>query len=361
MQQSLHEPIERDRLRYSHGRNDHRVERIGKKYQHIAYGELIGHLADYHWYLDWDSEPRVLTCLEDFERADIDATYLSGSFSKPAETYLPKPMCLPEMAFNPGSPKSNMAWTKTLDDIPDPVQFLIQSDADGRQWCLQHSFCRSKDYMNGFESSDPFRSAQYGIELIVVDQSELEKVKNLTTEKIKDSRDVFENGWSSPSLFGQRSFRHQASVPALSLSHRATDFRFARITEAFSPKYSEYDRSGISDEASFSTPHPALLAELKLGPKDGWSRFFVTADGDPAFSDNPEFLAGVTVIRQDLIEEFAKRHNLKVVWRVWVEKDGGLGTGHGGGSREQFARNDFIGFFFEDGGNWRGKLIPFRS
>ena len=361
-QQSLHEDIEKHRLRYSHGRHDHRVERIGKKYQHIAYSELVGYLADHHWYLDWNEAPRVLALLEDFERSDIDPTYLSGSFSKPTETYFPETICVPEMIFVADSPESNMAWTKTLDDIPDPVRFLVQSGADGHRWYLQHSFCRSKDYMKGFESCEPFRSAQYGIELILVEQAELGKLQSLTTERINEySHDVFENSWSSPSLFGQRSFAHQASVPALPLSYRAADFKFARITESCSPKYGEFDRSGTSDETNFSTPHPALLAELELSPKDGWSRYFVTADGNPAFSDNPSFLAGITVIRQDLIEEFAKNHGLKVVWRVWVEKDGGLGTNHGSGNHEQFARNDFIGFFFENGGTWKGQLIPFRS
>lgn len=361
-QQSLHEDIEKNHLRYSHGRHDHKVERIGKKYQHIAFGELIGYLADYHWYLDWNEEPRVLTRLEDFKRSDIDPTYLGGSFSKPAEAYSPGAIRVPEMAFVPDIPESNIAWTKTLDDIPDPVQFLVQAGADGHRWYLQHSFCRSQDYMKGFESSEPFRSAQYGIELILVEQAALGKLHSLTTEGInQESHDVFENSWSSPALFGQRSFTHQAATPAFSLSYRAADFKFARITETFSPKYDEFDQSGISDETDFSTPHPALLAELKLRPKDGWSRFFVTVDGNPAFSDNPSFLAGVTVIRQDLIERFAKNHGLKVVWRVWVEKDGGLGTNHGYGRHDNFSRKDFIGFYFEDSGEWKGKMIPFRD
>lgn len=361
-QQSLHEEIERDRLIHSHDSNSHRVERIGKKYQHIALTELVGYLSDHHWYVDWGKELGVLIRLEDFERADIDATYLSGSFSKPTKTYMPEAIRVPEMAFIPDSPKSNMKWTKTLDDIPDPVQFFIQSHTDGREWCLQHSFCKSKDYMKGFESTDPFRSAQYGIELILVDRADLEKLQSLTTKKInQDSHDVFENGLSSPSLFGQRSFKHQASAPTLSLSYRAANFKFGRITESFSPNYTAFDRSGVSGETSFLTPHPALLAELKLQPRDGWSKFFVTADGDPAFSDNPAFLAGTAIIRHDLIEKFARSHNLKVVWKVWVEKDGGLGTNHLGAQHKQFARSDFIGFFFEEGGKWQGKLMPFRS
>ncbi|MER9226139.1 hypothetical protein NKI39_10880 [Mesorhizobium sp. M0664] len=361
-QQSLHEEIEKNQLRYSHGRHDHQVERIGKKYQHIAFAELIGYLADHHWYVDWGKIPSVLIQLEDFERADIDATYLSGSFSKPAGTYMPAAIRVPEMAFVPSSPKSNMAWTKTLDDIPVPTPFLIQPDMDGHQWCLHRSFCRSSDYMRGFESSDPFRSAQYGIELILVNREDLGKLGSLTTEIInQNSHDVFENGWSSPSLFGQRSFRHQASTPTFSLSCDAANFKFGRIAESFSPKYSEFDRSGVTEETGFSTPHPALLAELKLRPKDGWSNFFVTSDGDPAFSDSPEFLAGITIVRRDLIEEFANNNNLTIVWRVWVEKDGGQGTNHFSERHDQFARNDFIGFFFQESGKWQGKLIPFRT
>ena len=89
-QQSLHEEIERDRLIHSHDSNSHRVERIGKKYQHIALTELVGYLSDHHWYVDWGKELGVLIRLEDFERADIDATYLSGSFSKPTKTYMPE-------------------------------------------------------------------------------------------------------------------------------------------------------------------------------------------------------------------------------------------------------------------------------
>ena len=75
---------------------------------------------------------------------------------------------------------------------------------------MQRNFYRSVGYMKGFESSDPFRSAQYSIELILVAQAELQKLQSLTTENIKrDNHDVFEGGWSSPSLFGQRSFKHQ--------------------------------------------------------------------------------------------------------------------------------------------------------
>ncbi len=361
-QQSLHENVEKNRLGRSRSRHDHHVERIGKKYQHIAFAELVGYLADHHWYVDWGQRPRVLTRLEDFQRADIDATYLSSSFSKPILMHKPDAMCVPEMKFVPKRPASNMAWTKNLKDIPDPVQILIQSDSEGDQWCLQKYFCRSDDYMKGFESADPFRSAQFDIELILVAQADLEKVKSLTSEKIKkNGNDVFENSWSSASFFGQRSFRHQASAQTFLLSYEAADFEFGRITESYSPKYSEYDNSGVSEDVDFSTPHPALLAELNLRPQSGWSNVFLAPDGTLVFFDSPAFLGGIAVIRRDFIEKFASDHNLKVVWRVWVEKDGGLGSVNFDAQHRKFARNDFIGFYFEEGGAWFGNLIPFRD
>jgi hypothetical protein len=103
------------------------------------------------------------------------------------------------------------------------------------------------------------------------------------------------------------------------------------------------------------------LAHLKLKPKDGWSSVFVSQDGRPAFVDNPNREEGVAWYRLDVIEQFAHDHDLKVVWRVWVEKDGGLGTHRNGPHHKQFARNDYIGYFYREDDTWRGKLIKFRD
>lgn len=358
----LHEDIERNQMRYSHGRHDHEVERIGKKYQHIAYSELIGYLADHHWYLEHSEEPSILDKIERFERADIDPTYLAGAHSQAMEGYDPGGISVPVLEFVPKNVRSNMDWTRTLCDIPEPTPFLIQTGKDGHDWCLASFFCRNKDYMKGFETRDLFRSAQYGVEVILVDKTQLECIDNLTTEKINQHHhEVFGNGWSSPPLYGQRSFNHQAGKPEFRLDFEAADFKFGRIFEDYSPKYSDYDRSGVSDEQTFATPHPALLCDLKLRPKSAWSRVFVTVDGEPAFADQPEFMAGITIIRHDLLTKFAEKNGFQVVWRVWVEKDGGRGSKHPSARRETFARHDYIGFFYQSPTGWKGGLIPFRA
>ncbi len=361
-QLALHEQIENEVLPYADGRRDHSVERIGKKYQHIAYGELVGYLADYHWYLDFQRDPAILRQLELYERADIDPSYFSGVHSKPIEVLALDGFQVPAMEFVVGTPVRNMKWTETLADIPDFSKYLVQPDDNGTLWALQHCYRRSNNYMNGFESEAPFRSAQYGIELILVPCSDVEKLAKLTTEELKENNhDVFDHGSTGAFFWGQLSYRHLATSLVMPVENEVASFRFGRPKQSFSPKYTEFDHSGVRDESDLIAPHAAILADLKLKPKDGWSSVFVSQDGRPAFVDNSNREEGLACYRLDVIEHFAHAHDLKVVWRVWVEKDGGLGTHRTGPHHKQFARNDYIGYFFREDDTWCGKLIKFRD
>ncbi len=360
--QELHQEIERNELSSSYGRYDHEIERIGKKYQHIAFGELTGYLADHHWYAEYSEKPRVLLEIEEFSRSDIDTTYLSGSYSKKIDYYLPAGIELPNLTFVPSSPRSNMQWAKTLSDIPDPTPYFIQGGDDGHQWCLQHGFRRSRNYMDGFKTTKPFRSAQIGFELILVRARDLENIDQITTQSIKQSNhDIFGNSWSTTPLFGQRTFRHLNGKQEFNLCYKMADIEFGRITEDFTAKYGSYDKSGIDEDRNFSTPHRAILYDLKLAPGGPWSNLFVAEDGTPAFADNPALLGGTCIIRHDLLKEFADKHSLALVWRVWVEKDGGRGNAYHDDGDRMFARHDFIGFYYQSGSSWKGQLIPFRD
>ncbi|AYM10822.1 hypothetical protein G6L58_07255 [Agrobacterium tumefaciens] len=359
---ALHERVENEVLRYSGGRRDHSVERIGKKYQHIAYGELVGYLADHHWYLDFQRDPEILRKLEFYERADIDPSYFSGVHSKPIEVLALDGFQVPAMEFVVDTPSRNMNWTKTFADIPDFSKYLVQTDDNGTLWAMQNCYRRSKNYMNGFESEAPFRSAQYGIELILVPRSDVEKLAKLTTEELKENNhDVFDHGSTDAFLWGQLSYRHLATSLAMPVDREVASFKFGRPKQSYSPKYTEFDHSGVRDESDLIAPHAAILAHLKLKPKDGWSSVFVSQDGRPAFVDNPNREEGLACYRLDVIEQFAHDHDLKVVWRVWVEKDGGLGTHRHGPHHKQFARNDYIGYFYREDDTWRGELIKFRD
>ncbi len=360
---NVHKPIERQALRYSHGRHDHQIERIGKKYQHIAHQELIGYLVDYHWYLDWNSPASILGELERFNRSDIDPTYLASEFAKQASTFFPEGVKVPEMRFTPSEPRDNMEWTKTPVDLPDVVPFLIQKDVDDQEWYLQKSFAQSLGYMDNLETTDPFKSAQLSIELVLFKVEDVGKLDKLTTDSLDgDDGDVFDRGRDPSAFYGQQSAWHLSHPVNLELTYEVGDIKFGRFVESYSPKFGEYDRSGVPSDNGFDVPTMALFSSQKLRPKDAWSTYYVSEDDKPAFvHDHDRGDDGVTVIRADVIKDFAKQSGLKPVWIVWGEKDGGKGNNRLVDEEWLFARNDFLGFYYELGGVWHGNLIRFRS
>lgn len=359
----VHEPIERQALRYSHGRHDHHIERIGKKYQHIAHQELIGYLADHHWYLDWNSPASILQEMERFERSDIDPTYLASEFAKQASTFFPEGVEVPEMRFTPSEPVNNMEWTKSPVDLPDVVPFLIQKDVDGQEWYLQKSFTRSFGYMNNLKSNDPFKSAQLSIELVLFKVEDVGRLDELTTETLDgDDGGVFDSGRDSSAFYGQRSARHLSDPVKFELISEITDIKFGRFVESYSPKFGEYDHSGVQSDKGFNVPTATLIVSQKLTPKDAWSAYYVSEDGKPAFvHDHDRGDDGVTLVRAGVIKDFAKQSGLKPVWIVWGEKDGGKGNNRLVEEERLFARNDFLGFYYELDGVWHGNLIRFRN
>ncbi|TAY14055.1 hypothetical protein [Rhizobium leguminosarum] len=361
--QNLHEPIERQALRHSHGRHDHQIERVGKKYQHIAHQELIGYLADHHWHLDWNSPATILLELERYSRSDIDPSYLASEFTRPASTFFPQGIKIPEMVFKPNEPLENMEWTKTTADLPDTVQFLVQKDVEGQEWYLQKSFSRSLGYMNNIESADPFKSAQFSIELVLFKFEDVGLLDELTTESLDgDDGDIFDGSRESLALYGQRSVQYLSDPVTFELHNDVAGIKFGRFVDSYSPKFGEYDRSGIPSDRGFNVPSAALFSSQKLRPNDAWSTYYVSEDGRPAFvHDNDSRDDGVTVVRADVINAFAEEKGLKPVWIVWAEKDGGKGSNRFGQEHRLFARNDFIGFYFETGGTWHGNLIRFRE
>jgi len=360
---SLHESLEKALGSGSYyDRHEHGIERIGKKYQHIAYQELIGNLADHHWYIeDLDAEINILDQLETFERPDIDISFFAGSLSRPLVAYDPGGMQFPAINFEPQSIESNKEWATHCSDAPDPTPFLVQTGNDGFDWAIVNHFARNKDYIERFHSEKPLRSCQYSIELILVHEDHVKQLLELKAESIVGyDLDAFDQGWSTPEIYGQRSFRSTADYNQIDMDNKFGKIPFTRIGVNFSPKYSEYDYSGAQDSSSFITPKPSLIKHLKLKPKSPWSCLFTNEDDEPAFVDTQLEHGQACIIRLDLLNTFAKTHNLQPVWRVWLEKDGGQGIAKNI-DRSTFVRKDYIAFFSKISNKWIGNFRPFRN
>ena len=124
--------------RYFPDRGDrmgHSVERIGKKYQWIAYNELCGYLIDYHWYFgDWGDTPTPFDRVDPFDSRDIDpSVWLDGSAAASPDSRIP-PLSVFATDFQATSVETALAWTRSFDGLLQPLQHVptgVNRDSQG--------------------------------------------------------------------------------------------------------------------------------------------------------------------------------------------------------------------------------------
>lgn len=115
-------------------------ERIGKKYQWIAFYELLARLADHQPLMpDWgqkeqrqyDGPWQVL-----ISRSDIDPSLLLRSSERVVWDSIPRCWWAPALPTFPvpSTPISRLTWLEISDDLPSPLELIKVSDGNGNIW-----------------------------------------------------------------------------------------------------------------------------------------------------------------------------------------------------------------------------------
>lgn len=347
-----HAEIEQEHLGGS-GRSEHAVERIGKKYQWIAYHELIGHLADYHWFLRWREEPVILDDVLLVEDLDIDLSFAGLDRSL-------LPIGLPSLGLRPTnfeplpSVEASIAWAQSLDDLPE-IQSVVEGlDEAGTRWWVVSSWRQDDHYMSKQQADGPMRSSQAQIQLIVMRPADLEMLYAQAVTGRTDLNELSEDEHARARLFGE--YRPETALADRLLNQRFMDFEVGRLSHAFSPDRGEYDLGGVKG-GSFAVPRGPVLTGLGLGPAGPSQPWFVNALGELVLIDqgvsSKEHLPDL--VNADRLEPWLAAQGLVVAWRYWGEKDGGMGSGAGFSRRDgPFARETFCGLWWKDGAAWNG-------
>lgn len=114
------------------GGHDGHIERYGKKYQWVAYYEVLGRLAD-HFQLKerWsDGDPFPYACPEQVTYRDIDPTVLvRGGVPDPSGA---RPWFAAAAATFPGEVATE--YPQDLAGVPDPLELINATSPDGSQW-----------------------------------------------------------------------------------------------------------------------------------------------------------------------------------------------------------------------------------
>jgi hypothetical protein len=136
-----------DRQMPSGDRMEHRVERIGKKYQWIAYHELVGRLSDIALLkAPSRDEPMLYDGPWQVGTREMDPTVLVTHSKQQESNRQQATWWAPHTTnWRIDSPESKIAWMEDeVRDIPDPVQQIDVTDPNGRRWLVLNTFV-SKD------------------------------------------------------------------------------------------------------------------------------------------------------------------------------------------------------------------------
>lgn len=352
---TLHEPIE-ELTCYWGGRDKHETERIGKKYQWIAFHELIGVLQDHYWHEGRDRSPEVLTDLLLVKGLDIDLSFTGVDASRWPQG-LPS-LGLPRTDMDPPvSVEAGQAWTfdrSDLPHVPDEVEGLA---ADGDRWWVVHTYRQDTGYMDKLQGDQPLRTCQGAIQLVILRADDIQRLHDRQSTERVNNVEMGDGGWFHDRMFGQ--YRAELADGGPGLNSGAEDVGYGRVSRRFSPHRGEYDHGGLKEHPSFEIPRAWILDGLGLKPAGPWASWFVDDAGRPGLVD-PEGLdrgEAASMINAELLEPYLRANGYVAAWTYWGEKDGGMGSGPGFSARYgQFERQTWCALWWREEGVWKGSL-----
>lgn len=349
-----HQALE-ERMSFWGGREKHALERIGKKYQWIAFHELIGALQDHYWSVGDDGAPEVLTNVLRVEALDIDLSY-TGTESMSLSPVLP-PLGFASSDFaRPASVEEALTWARTPTDIPHVPDLVEGRAADGGRWWLVYGTQRDQGYMEKQQAVGPMRTAQGSAQLVIVSAADIAVLHERLRAGRLNAVEMMDGGHFHDDLFGQ--YRSELAGDDPDLARRARKIDYGFVSRRFSPHRGDYDHSGVR-EVGFEIPRPWVLRGLDLRPAGPAAPRFMDREGRLVFVDRAAIddTRGRPMINADRLEPLLTMRGYVAAWLYWGEKDGGMGSGKGFSRRDgPFARETYCGLWWRSETGWEGSL-----
>lgn len=325
-----------DRQMASQGRMEHRVERIGKKYQWIAFHELTGRLSDialldgrfrddpelYYgpWQVDTrEMDPTILVTRTKQRDADRQgATWWSPHSSR----------------WRADPPEVRIAWMEDQSqDVPNPVQQIDVTDPDGRRWLVLDTIVARNHSVMVDGERVIHRMTWHKVKSMLVARDDVERLERLLTRSAGD-RD-HPPGVEMPSDGYLGEYPWHPAFENVDGSWELGEHCAIPVKATVADWHVERSGHDYSVEESFNltVPAPALMRGLHLRLAEGRSLAYAAADGrvlfkDPS-ADEPGFSAAV--VDRDAMRAFLDAEGLEIVWVFTGEKSAHGGRPHRNG------------------------------
>ncbi|CAB3737701.1 hypothetical protein R8871_06352 [Paraburkholderia graminis C4D1M] len=335
-------------------RNEHSLERIGKKYQWLALYELVARMSDNLERLpDRDTDPLRLR--------NLDPSLLVDHVAADDWEEVPaKPFWIgaaPELAAR--TPAEAITWLHSSEDILDGVENVaVRCEDDDRHWLVLTGFKTWRTPTQGMHCEAWRRVACVVVRAVDRDTT----LELMSAGQMTGPHDV-------PTAAGGGYRVHLGEFPWRSLAEERDDWildwrpvnrsgrRGNRLairptTTEYNAEADGYDGS-VSDHINLHLPARWLMDGLGLHLTDGRSIMYQDAQGVTRFMDPSVSTVGesAALVDRDAFLRLLEREGLVAIWTVAGEKNAyGDSAGDGFGGRLTFTR-----LFYSDGSGLRGR------
>ena len=336
---------------------NHRVERIGKKYQYIALAEVTARLTDNLAVSSYHDDGK----LRAFKygpsgramKKDIDPSLLvrntqeSGWSSTPVTWWTPSSPRLPS-----GDTDLLLAWVAVESDLCNGPEEIEVVSPDGHRWLVVHSF---RHWKVPGQSRRNHADAWSHIRCLVTRQGAGPALaKELLSEQRGDSSRLSDEGHLETFL-GEHGWRGEKTIKLSRNTYIGIATPYTGIVESLTAEGNTKDNS-VEESFTLHLPSVAAMKLLDLRLRSGKKPEYLDAEGilrwqDPSLHTRG---AGAGVVSRDYFLEHLTQAGLEPVWVLAGEKNvyGGQSLG---GSNGFGGRLHHTTVFTVDGGS----LAPF--
>lgn len=339
--EELFEAFERSRY-ISHDRmGNHRVERIGKKYQYIALSEVTARMTDNLAMFSYEDDGM----LRAFElgprdrdmKTDLDPSLLvrstleSGGAPTPITWWTPSAPRLPA-----GDTDLLLAWVCVESDLCNDVGQVEIASPDGLRWLTVYGFRRwtvpgqsRRNHADTWSRISCFVTA-------------LGSGPQLAQELLGDHRGDADHVWEQrylESFLGEHGWRDARDIKLKKRSRAGIKTPYAGIVESLNAERSGKDNS-IDDGFTLCLPSSGVIKALDLHLCSGKAPEYVDDNGTLRWQDPSLRMRGASagVVSHEYFLEKLASAGLEPVWvlagekNVYSGQDVGISSGGFGGS-----------------------------
>lgn len=324
-----------DRNVSSEGRKAHKAERIGKKYQWLAYHEALARVSDnFIFRKPFSEQPGLYQGTWQIGVRDIDPSITIRKTHRPGYRSMPRVWWVPMEYSDWRSTAEDEDWLRKLEDVPR-IQNAVRviDPADGSRWLtLEGDYHWDEPIPVDREFSEvPTRTIWFRLKSYIVRQADLANVFDwarrqeywgLWMPESSEVYDVFagEFFWSPAyrdecnSLRGESAWDEDVRDHGLPVPVVVTAQQFLCGGGSFD--------CSVDDSVSFFQPSPWLAESLGLrwGGREGEH---ADATGEIVARDPSVFAAGpgVLLVRVDALRAMLRRLDCRIFWTVLGAKE----------------------------------------